>query len=187
MEPALPRKQRCWECWLAAQPITIRIPEAEKRLALVPPHLRRTRVAEKDWPEGRRFCAGCQSFVRKSDCPPSGSRCTTCSSIASHNARIMKQYGITPDEWNRLMNTQHGRCAICENPPKQKRLAVDHDHHTGAVRGLLCSRCNDELLGAAYHKIEVLQAAVRYLQTPPASGLWVSPAVLRGEPEPPPF
>jgi hypothetical protein len=191
----LPRKRSCEECWQAARPVMERVRYATARLALVPEAARRTRVPEKDWPSGRRFCAGCQTLVRIADCPPTGSRCSTCTGISSHVSRMKNVYGISNDEWNRLMTLQAGRCAICENPPKTRRLVADHDHgcpdcETGCpkcVRGLLCSRCNDELLGASYHKPEILEAAARYLRMPPMSGHWIHPAVFRGEEKPAPF
>ncbi len=40
---------------------------------------------------------------------------------------------------------QNGVCAICGNPPKKTRLAVDHNHTTGKNRGLLCGSCNGVL------------------------------------------
>ena len=55
------------------------------------------------------------------------------------------QLGITDDEYARLLAAQDGHCALCENRPKSRRLHVDHDHATGAVRGLLCHRCNRNL------------------------------------------
>lgn len=183
----LPRKRKCEECWTADQPITYRQPAAAARLELIPSHLRKMRVPEREWPQGRRWCSGCQTFVRLRDCSRTGSRCSTCTTQARFETDIATKYGITPDDWNQLMNVQGGRCAICRNPPKKKRLSVDHDHTTGAVRGLLCSRCNDELLGACYHKVEVLENAMRYLTEPPMAGNWVMPETARGEPEPAPF
>ena len=56
-----------------------------------------------------------------------------------------KQLGVTDDEYARLLAAQGGGCAICGNPPKTRRLDVDHDHRTGKVRGLLCHRCNRAL------------------------------------------
>jgi DNA-binding CsgD family transcriptional regulator len=55
------------------------------------------------------------------------------------------QLGVNPDEYNRLLAAQDGHCALCPNTPKTRRLSVDHDHKTGAVRGLLCYRCNRAL------------------------------------------
>jgi len=57
---------------------------------------------------------------------------------------------------------------------------MDHDHRTNENRGLLCSRCNDELLGAAYHKIEILRNAIFYLAHRPLSGRWQQPEILDG-------
>ena len=61
-----------------------------------------------------------------------------------------KRYGITVVEYERLLLVQNGNCAVCEEQEtrvhhitgKPQRLAVDHDHVTGEVRGLVCHRCN---------------------------------------------
>lgn len=45
-----------------------------------------------------------------------------------------------------MLDTQDGRCAICMRIPRNRRLAVDHDHNTGRVRGLLCFTCNHYVL-----------------------------------------
>lgn len=44
-----------------------------------------------------------------------------------------------------MLTAQGGGCAICGAKPKTRRLHVDHDHASGAVRGLLCHRCNRAL------------------------------------------
>lgn len=55
----------------------------------------------------------------------------------------MQRYGITPDDHNQMMIKQNGSCDICGKKPTTKRpLAIDHDHETGKVRGLLCYGCN---------------------------------------------
>jgi hypothetical protein len=46
------------------------------------------------------------------------------------------------DEYDALLRQQEGRCAVCLREPGSRRLAVDHDHDTGSVRGLLCFKCN---------------------------------------------
>lgn len=53
-------------------------------------------------------------------------------------ARAIK-YGLTVTELRYLIEQANGLCAICSEPAK---LAVDHDHATGNVRGMLCHRCN---------------------------------------------
>lgn len=53
----------------------------------------------------------------------------------------IKKFGITEDQYNQMLEKQLGLCAICHKPDTIK-LAVDHCHETGKVRGLLCKRCN---------------------------------------------
>jgi hypothetical protein len=52
------------------------------------------------------------------------------------------QLGITDELYFEMLERQGGHCALCPATPKTRRLHVDHDHKTGAVRGLLCHRCN---------------------------------------------
>jgi len=73
-----------------------------------------------------------------------------------------------------LVVLQQGRCAVCLNP--NRRLLVDHDHSTGAVRGLLCTRCNN-LVGKFERR--VLPAA--YQRRNPAEGIAVE-MYLYGQP-----
>lgn len=75
---------------------------------------------------------------------------------------LLDRYGITPAQYEELLAAQGGACAICRVVPN-KRLHVDHDHRTGAVRGLLCSECNLGL-GKFRDSVEVLQSALSYLQ-----------------------
>jgi hypothetical protein len=60
-----------------------------------------------------------------------------------------------------LLDAQQGTCAICGHPPKTRRLAVDHDHKSGNVRGLLCHFCNRTL--ATRCTVEWLRSATAYL------------------------
>jgi hypothetical protein len=63
--------------------------------------------------------------------------------------RYKSNYGINIEEYEELFKSQSGKCAICRKPSEtinsSRRLAVDHDHKTGSVRGLLCSDCNTML------------------------------------------
>lgn len=59
------------------------------------------------------------------------------------NRRLRRNFGITLAEYEHMIVAQNGVCAICRKPCKTgRRLAVDHDHDTGKVRGLLCAGCN---------------------------------------------
>lgn len=59
---------------------------------------------------------------------------------------LRSTYGITLEQYNAMVATQKGRCAICNRPPprhgRYRKLVVDHDHATGEVRSLLCNPCN---------------------------------------------
>lgn len=62
--------------------------------------------------------------------------------MATRQERLAR-FGLTVEDYDRLLDEQDGRCAVCFAPPKPNRaLAVDHDHQTQQVRGLLCTRCN---------------------------------------------
>jgi hypothetical protein len=64
---------------------------------------------------------------------------------------VEKLYGITGAQYDALLVAQDGRCALCRREPKGKRLAVDHRHSDGQVRGLLCPGdpygCNVAVIG----------------------------------------
>jgi hypothetical protein len=74
------------------------------------------------------------------------------------------RYRITPEAFDELRRAQQNQCAICRRPfPKDRAIHIDHDHGTGAVRGLLCFLCNSGL-GMFADDVSVLTAAVQYLK-----------------------
>ena len=170
-------KHFCEWHWLLRQSSDVQAEASRARLA----HWERRnvgldyvkRVAAGECPPGERWCAGCQSFVPLFYC--SGSRCKACVSMAAHERRLETTYGIPAEEYNRILEIQGGRCAICRSVPRTIRLAVDHDHKTGAVRGLLCKRCNHDLLGGGHDSVELLWTAIKYLLAPPAIPLAAEP------------
>jgi hypothetical protein len=76
--------------------------------------------------------------------------------------RLKYQFGITPEIYNDLLLKQSGVCAICNKSPNGKLLAVDHDHTTGKVRGLLCNDCNLGL-GQLGDTTEAIEKVLNYL------------------------
>lgn len=79
-------------------------------------------------------------------------------------AQLKLRYGITPEQYDELLEQQSCVCAICEGTnPSGHRLAVDHDHITGAVRGLLCHACNAGV-GKLRDDPGLLRAAATYLE-----------------------
>ncbi len=76
---------------------------------------------------------------------------------------LLRRYGITEGQYSALLLEQGGRCAICrEFPAEGENLAVDHDHKTKRVRGLLCHRCN-RALGQFGESPDLLRSAIAYL------------------------
>lgn len=79
-------------------------------------------------------------------------------------AHLLKyRYGITMEEYSRLLAEQGGCCAICKGTPGHRRLDVDHDHVTGKVRGLLCHMCNTGI-AKFRDNIVLLEATITYLK-----------------------
>jgi hypothetical protein len=110
----------------------------------------------------------------RTDCPNIGPRPRWLPPRQFHCGQdhyLQSTYGITCDDYWRLFKRQDGRCAICRQPPGEARLAVDHDHDTGAIDGLCHFGCN--------RRLETRWR--RYLADPPgrAVGLRVAPAKLR--------
>lgn len=165
----------CEECWLAAQPAPARERAADWRLAAVPESLRRSRVPESAWPPGRRWCSGCQTFVRFSDCGKNASRCRACAGRTAHSGMLARTYSIhgrpfTEADYQALFTAQGGKCRTCGAVSKTKRLAVDHDHGTGEVRGLLCPGewgCNLAVVGNIENRggLATAEAIVAYLRS----------------------
>ena len=95
-------------------------------------------------------------------------RCKDCNNArrgkpADKRANHLKnRYGITPEQYDEMLEAQGGVCAICKQAPEGRRLAVDHCHTTGNNRGLLCINCNTAL-GKFFDNTEYLSNAIRYL------------------------
>lgn len=107
---------------------------------------------------------------------PRRPRCTTharerkkAARTATHARMVEKTYGITGEQYWALYEAQGGRCAICGwATGKTKRLAVDHDHDTGLVNGLLCGRCNQN---RGLYGNESLVRWINYNLDPPARAI----------------
>ena len=78
------------------------------------------------------------------------------------NGNLKRTYGITLEEYEAMVAEQNGVCKICRTKPEAKHLAVDHDHTTGNVRGILCENCNRGI-GMFKDSPEILANAIKYL------------------------
>lgn len=83
--------------------------------------------------------------------------------------RILRDFGLTAGGFKQMLAAQGEVCAICGQPETTtrngvvKRLAVDHDHETGAVRGLLCARCN-KALGLLAEDVARMEQMIEYVK-----------------------
>lgn len=77
---------------------------------------------------------------------------------------LRSEYGLTPAQYQAMVEQQDGKCAICLRAPRGRLpLHVDHSHSDGKIRGLLCSHCN-AALGQMRDDVGVLKAAIQYLE-----------------------
>jgi len=138
-------------------------------------HLIRTglhQVRHKRFRDDVAMCRRCGQHKPKGEFPALSCgkyRCRDCLAQMSHEAQARRQ-GSTAEQYQALLDKQNGRCAICGVSEGHRscrgykcRLAMDHDHRTGAFRGLLCNNCNRGL-GRFKDSIAILEAALRYLK-----------------------
>jgi hypothetical protein len=86
--------------------------------------------------------------------------------LARRDRELRRKFGVTLEQFNAMAEAQGGRCAVCRDLPGGRRasLFVDHDHATGAVRGLLCNRCNTGI-GHLQDCADLLERAAGYLRS----------------------
>lgn len=131
---------------------------------------------------GEKFCRVCEKvkpvnefYKNKSYTCGYASKCKDCSrshqrSYQKHKSedvisyQLNRKYGIDSEVYKQMLDEQQGRCRICNTHQDDltRRLAVDHCHETGKVRGLLCAPCNTAL-GNFKDNTELLNNAINYL------------------------
>lgn len=104
---------------------------------------------DKKCREGRRGqCKPCLTKRKRESERRRGYRYARKPNIATRKTRdtdYRRKYGITHDDYDKMLSEQNNQCALCPNPPHRcvsGRLVVDHCHTSRVVRGLLCSECN---------------------------------------------
>lgn len=79
-------------------------------------------------------------------------------------SHIKRAYGVTREQWLALFESQGRRCGCCgHDQPRGRNWHTEHDHKTGALRGVVCTTCNT-MLGAAHDDPRVLAAGIKYLR-----------------------
>lgn len=89
--------------------------------------------------------------------------------IKNRDWLLKRDYGISLEQWDELMLLQGGMCAICEKEFMDQLPQTDHNHRTGKVRGLLCTRCNAWM--AVVDRPLWFSKAEKYKKNPPSEGV----------------
>ena len=79
------------------------------------------------------------------------------------NNNLKQNYGLTLEEYNEMLKKQEEKCFICFDSSPNKNLSVDHDHATGAVRKLLCHKCNTAL-GLLKEDTDIMLRMIDYIK-----------------------
>lgn len=86
--------------------------------------------------------------------------------VMRRNYHLQKHYGITVDLWNDMYSSQQGKCAICLvsfATLKPKDVHIDHNHASGQIRQLLCTKCN-HAIGNLNENPVLFNRAIKYLK-----------------------
>lgn len=117
----------------------------------------------------QKQCAGCRKVMPSVNFPKNRAehdglydRCRHCCSVTAKRSRH-KAYGLSSSDLEALRESQGGACAVCRTDLAGIKWCIDHDHKTGAVRGLLCPQCNTGL-GMFRDSKTHLVSAIEYLE-----------------------
>jgi hypothetical protein len=83
---------------------------------------------------------------------------------SSANTKLKQRFGITMNEYEKMLAAVNGKCEICgaENSYNGHRLGIDHNHETGKIRGILCKSCNLGI-SALQENDSIIQSAAQYI------------------------
>jgi Recombination endonuclease VII len=108
---------------------------------------------------GWELCRSCYDKARLRSMPIDQKR-------EDHWRNSLRKYDLTPEQWQAMSDAQGGVCAICKEPngtgKRDWRLHIDHDHETGEVRALLCTRCN-LAVGHLRESTKIAEAMLLYI------------------------
>lgn len=86
-----------------------------------------------------------------------------------------KKYGLNEQQYKEMIKHSSNFCYICARPPGKRSLAIDHNHKSGKIRGLLCHECNRFLIGRMGDKsnaVELFKRAAKYLASKKPKRCW---------------
>ena len=84
--------------------------------------------------------------------------------ISGRKCDLKRNYGITEEEYDKLLKAQDFKCAICEKTEEKsgRKLSVDHCHTSNNIRGVLCTACNTAL-GKFKDDVHLLEMAIKII------------------------
>lgn len=95
-----------------------------------------------------------------------------CSASCKDRARSLRaKYGLTVEDYRRLIEDAAGRCPICTKRVRQWH--VDHNHRTLKTTGVVCNNCNVGPLAMTYHDVEMVRRLLAFLEHTPADRLGI--------------
>lgn len=104
--------------------------------------------------EGEYLCIVCHTWKHlgdfykdKSAANGRASKCKPCCNLLNRHKKRYKRYGLTRQQFEEKFEAQNGQCAACEvelelEGRRTRSPCVDHNHSTGEIRDILCTRCN---------------------------------------------
>ena len=125
-------------------------------------------------PSGKRHCRACRRTRDREWYKATKEKCRNAARawrkanpekrrVSRRAAHLKHKYNMTREDYDLMAADQHHVCKICHNAnPDGRRLAVDHNHETGTVRGLLCGNCNTGI-GLLNEDIDRLLTVIQYL------------------------
>lgn len=133
------------------------------------PHCKETKSLQQEFSQNIQshtgfasHCKICCKIIAKERPPEEKHRYYMNDREKIRDRKLRHSFGISLKEYQELLKQQGGVCAVCGGTDKEKNLAVDHDHKTGRIRGLLCGRCNPAL-GFCQDSPEILKKLIDYL------------------------
>lgn len=128
--------------------------------------------------EGNKVCTRCTLLKPVTEFPSRGaskghslnSRCRSCRTEIAREAKYYKKYGITWEQYQKMLSDQDNKCLACSREADRGRgpwssrpsLVLDHNHKTGRARGLVCNRCNWAL--GVLENSKLMKQLKRYLR-----------------------
>jgi Recombination endonuclease VII/NUMOD3 motif len=113
---------------------------------------------------GNKWCFFRRHFAPSAEFKTRTGVCSACKSDWYRVSDLRSKYGVTPEWYDKKMAEQGGACGVCARipSPDERNFSVDHNHITGAVRGVLCGPCNT-LLERLDKTPEWMRRALAYL------------------------